>query len=100
MSTELNATRAFSGARCPGRIAVMLAAVLLLGPPRWSSAATPKPRTFPSAPDASDALFQAVRNDDRPALEAILRSTGGLTSCGDESRDARERQRFVEKYQE
>src|SRR5678815_3621143 len=81
------------------RIAAFVGA-LLVGPPCWSIAATPQPRTFPSAADASEALFQAARKDDRHAVRAVLGSGDGLASCGDEARDTSERQRFVEKYQQ
>jgi len=103
MSTATNLRRVVSRARCPGRIAAIAAVVavaLVIGPPRWSSAAATGARTFASAAEASEALFQAARNGDRHALEAVLGSAHGLASCGDESRDARERERFVEKYQE
>ena len=100
MSTATNVRRVVSRARCPGRIAALVAVALVIGPPRWSIAAATAVRTFASAGDASEALFQAVRNGDRQAVEAVLGSADGLASCGDESRDAGERERFVEKYQE
>jgi len=77
-----------------------VAVALVIGPPRWSIAAATAARTFTSAAEASEALFQAVRNGDRHAVEAVLGSADGLVSCDDESRDALERERFVEKYQE
>ena len=100
MSTATNVTRAPSRARCRVRLAAFVAAALVIGPPRWSIADAPKARTFPSAAAAAEALFQAVRNDDRQAIKAILGSKDDLASCGDQSRDAGERARFVEKYQE
>jgi hypothetical protein len=81
------------------RIAALVSA-LLVGPPCWSIAATSQPKTFASAADASEALFQAVRGGDRHAVEAVLGTGDGLASCGDEARDASEHQRFVEKYQQ
>jgi hypothetical protein len=100
MSTAPKATRTLSRARRSGRLAAFVAAVLLLGPPRWSLADASAPRTFPSASDASEALFQAARTGDRDALRAILDGGSDLASCGDESRDGSEREQFVEKYQE
>ena len=95
MSTTTSVTH---GSRAR-RIAAFVGA-LLIGPPCWSIAATSQPKTFPSAADASEALFQAVRSGDRHAVEAILGSGDGLASCGDEARDTSEHQRFVEKYQQ
>ena len=92
MPTVYNVTRTGSG------ILVLAAAALVIGPPR--SADATEARTFASAPDAADALFQAAREGDQRALDAILDGKGRLASCGDESRDRTERQRFVEKYQE
>src|SRR5437016_6777907 len=100
MSTATNLRRVVSRARCPGRIVALVAVALVIGPPRWSSAAATGARTFASAAEASEALFQAARNGDRHAVEAVLGSADGVASCGDESRDAGERERFVEKYQE
>src|SRR5437773_7392234 len=100
MSTATNLRRVVSRARCPGRIVALVAVALVIGPLRWSIAAATGARTFASAADASEALFQALRNGDRHALEAVLGSADGLASCGDESRDARERERFVENYQQ
>ena len=100
MSTATNVRRVVSRVRCPGRITALVAVALVIGPPRWSIAAATAARRFASAAEASEALFQAVRNGDRHAVEAVLGSADGLASCGDESRDAGERQRFVEKYQE
>jgi hypothetical protein len=83
-----------------GRRIAAFAAALLLGPPCWRIAAASQPKTFPSAADASEALFQAVRNGDRHAVEAVLGSGDGVASCGDEARDTSEHQRFAEKYQQ
>jgi hypothetical protein len=77
-----------------------VAALLVIGPPGWSVANTSETKTFPSAANASEALFQAVQNGDEHALEAILGAGQDLTSCGEKSTDKRERERFVQKYQE
>jgi hypothetical protein len=91
MPTVYNVTRTRSG------VLVLAAAALVIGPPR--SADATEARTFASEPDAANALFQAARDGDRRELDAILDGKDGLASCGDESRDRAERQRFVEKYQ-
>ena len=56
-------------------------------------------KTFASAEQASQALYEAVRNKDDQALQAIL---GGpeLSSSGDEERDKLEREQFAQKYEE
>jgi Protein of unknown function (DUF2950) len=81
-------------------LAVVVAAMLVIGHSRSSIADASETTTFPSAVDASEALFQAVQNGDEHALEAILGAGEDLTSCGDEATDKRERERFVQKYQE
>ena len=93
-TTTRNTMRTRSG------VLVLAAAAVVIGPTRWAVADAAQARTFASAPDASEALFQAAREGDRRALDAILGSRAGLASCGDESRDRGERGRFVEKYQE
>lgn len=58
------------------------------------------PKTFASAGEASNALFQAVQNDDEQALQAILGAGKNVTSSSDEVEDKLERDGFVKKYQE
>jgi hypothetical protein len=55
---------------------------------------------LPSAAGAAEALYQAVRDDDRPAIHAILGVADDVVSCGDATMDRRERERFVAKYAE
>ena len=100
ISTPTDVTRAPSRVRCQVWMAAVVAAVLVIGPPRWSVAHASEAKTFPSAGEASEGLFQAGQNGDQHALEAILGAGEDLTSCGDESTDKRERERFVQKYQE
>jgi hypothetical protein len=57
-------------------------------------------KTFPSAAEASQALFLAVQNEDEKAAEEILGAGSELVSCGDEVEDKLERKHFVEKYQQ
>ena len=100
MSTRTDVTQAPSRTRCPVRIAAVVAAVLVIGQPAWSVAGNSAPKTFGSAADASAALFQAVHDGDGHALEAVLGAGEELTSCGDQSMDKLERERFAQKYQE
>jgi hypothetical protein len=66
-----------------------------------SVAQQPGQRTFPSAEEASRALFAAMQSDDEKAMLALLGSDGKqVISSGDETEDARSRANFVEKYRE
>jgi Protein of unknown function (DUF2950) len=57
--------------------------------------------TFPSAEEASRALFVAVQGDDQQALVEILGPAGKeIISSGDAVEDANSRHQFVQKYQE
>ncbi len=74
--------------------------LLLTGFAGSSFAQDLKPRMFASPGAASEALFQAVQNDDEPALDAILGAGKDVTSSGDDLQDKTEREQFTEKYQE
>src|SRR6266446_3799028 len=56
--------------------------------------------TFPSAAEASQTLFQAVKGNDEQAIVKILGGPTELTSSRDEGQDKRDRELFVQKYQE
>jgi len=55
--------------------------------------------TFGFAEEASRALFAAVQSNDEQAIKRIL-GDEGLVSSGDELEDKRDRERFVQKYQQ
>jgi hypothetical protein len=59
-----------------------------------------QPKMFPSAGEASNALFQAAQNEDEQALETILGAGKEVTSSSDEVEDKLEREQFSQKYQE
>jgi hypothetical protein len=59
-----------------------------------------RPKTFSSAGEASDALFEAAQKDDEPVLEAILGAGKEVTSSSDKEEDKLEREQFTRKYQE
>jgi DUF2950 family protein len=59
-----------------------------------------QPKTFSSAGEAAHALAEAVQNYDDNAVEAILGAGREMTSTGDESLDALEREQFARKYEE
>lgn len=79
-------------------LAVNFAATLILSLSQPTLAQTVA-KNFASAAQASQSLYEAVRNKDDGALRAIL---GGpeLTSSGDEERDKLEREQFAQKYEE
>src|SRR5882762_8181193 len=56
--------------------------------------------TFPSAPEASQSLFQAVQANDEQAINNILEGPTDLTSSRDPGQDRVDRELFVQKYQE
>ena len=56
--------------------------------------------TFPSAPEASQTLFQAVQGNDEQAIANILGGPTDLTSSRDKGQDKLDRELFVQKYQE
>src|SRR5713226_6479273 len=56
--------------------------------------------TFPSAPEASQTLFQAVQANDEQAIANILGGPTDLTSSRDKGQDKVDRELFVRKYQE
>src|SRR5882672_1193604 len=81
---------------------LLLVGILLLvaGFAESSFAQDVQPRKFASAVEAGDALFQAAKNADEPALEAILGGGPEVTSSSDEVEDRLEREQFRQKYQE
>src|SRR5947199_3681468 len=81
-------------------VALAVSALLTLGYARLSFGQKSEPKTFSSPAEASNALFQAVKNADEQALEAILGAGKEVTSSSDEVEDKLERERFSQKYQE
>jgi Protein of unknown function (DUF2950) len=81
-------------------VALAILALLLAGYARTCLAGQPGQATFPSAEAASRALFLAVENDDERAMAVILGPEQGLIRSDDEVQDKRDRERFVQKYQE
>jgi len=74
--------------------------LVVLGYARLSLAQQAAPKMFASAEEASNALFQALQNDDEQALQAILGAGKEITSSSDEIEDKLERGGFVQKYQQ
>jgi len=74
--------------------------LLVLGCTRSMFAQQSRPKTFPSASQASQALYEAVKNKNDQAVQAILGAGPELTSSGDAAADQLERERFAQKYEE
>jgi hypothetical protein len=58
------------------------------------------PKTFASAAQASQALYDAVKSKDEAAVRAVLGCGRELVSAGDDAEDKLNRERFVQKYDE
>jgi hypothetical protein len=56
--------------------------------------------TFPSAAEATQALFQAVQGNNEETIANILGGPTELTSSPDKGQDKADRELFVQKYQE
>src|SRR5436309_98764 len=68
-------------------VALAVSALLTLGYARLSFGQRSEPKTFSSPGEASNALFQAVKNEDEQALEAILGAGKEVTSSSDEDEE-------------
>ncbi len=95
-----NLIRETSRARL-NRIVVLAAlALFVAGYSQLTLAQKSGPKTFSSAGEASNALFQAVKNGDEDAVQRILGAGKEVTSSSDEIEDKLERERFSQKYEE
>lgn len=57
-------------------------------------------QTFPSAEAAAQALYQAVHSNDEHEIAKILGGPSDLTSSSDGEQDKKDRETFVEKFQQ
>src|SRR5246127_732373 len=78
----------------------LLSLLLVVGLAKSSFAQEAQPKTFASAGDAANALFEATQKQDEQALETILGAGKEVTSSSDEVEDKLEREQFSKKYQE
>jgi hypothetical protein len=79
---------------------IAAAAFALLMAAQNTPSAAPTQKTFSSPHEAAHALYEAVRKQDAQELEAVLGAGPDVTSTGDESVDALNREQFVRKYEE
>ena len=77
---------------------ILRALVLLLA--GFSQITVAQAKSFPSAGQAVQALYDAVKNDDEGAVSAILGTGPELTSSGDGGIDKLEREKFAKKFEE
>jgi hypothetical protein len=78
----------------------MAFALLSIGHAQLTLSQTSQPKTFSSPGEASNALFQAVQNEDEQTLEMILGAGKEVTSSNDQVEDKLEREQFGRKYKE
>jgi hypothetical protein len=97
---ETFSVRLACGFACTIILLLLLGLLLLTGFAEQSFAQEPQPKTFSSAAEASNALFQAAQREDEQALEAILGAGKEVTSSSNEVEDKLEREQFSQKYQE
>ena len=83
-----------------GMAAIAAFAVLVLGCAQSSFAQQTQTKTFPSAAEAAQALFQAVDSENEQAVEAIVGAGKEVTSSNDDVEDKLEREQFCKKYKE
>jgi hypothetical protein len=88
------------GFACSIIFLLLLGLLVLAGFVPQSFAQEPQLRTFSSPVEAGNALFQAAKNEDEQALEAILGAGKEVTSSSDEVEDKLEREQFSQKYQQ
>jgi hypothetical protein len=83
-----------------GNVFVTAVALFVLACAQWGFAQRSQAKTFASAAQASQALYQAVQKNDGREMQAILGAPPDLTSCGDAAQDTVDRERFAQKYRE
>lgn len=88
--------------RSPFAGKIIVAAIALLGLcySQVTLAQQSQPKTFASASQASQALYEAVKNNNEPAMDAILGAGPELTSSGSDNDDKFNHERFVQKYKQ
>jgi hypothetical protein len=79
---------------------VVIAGIALVVCSQLSLAQPKQQRSFASTSQASQALYNAVKNNDQGALDGILGAGPELTSSGSDAEDKLNRERFLQKYQQ
>ena len=97
---ETSIVRPACGSSSTAVLVLLTGLLLVVGFANASFAQDARLRTFASPWQASSALFEAAKNEDEEALEAILGAGREVTSSSDELEDKLEREQFSQKYQE
>ncbi len=97
---ETSTVKLACGFACTILMVLVLVLVLVVGFAGSSFAQDAQPRTFASAAEAANALFEAAKKEDESAVEAILGAGKEVTSSGDDVEDKLEHEQFSQKYQE
>ena len=82
------------------RVTGAFAAVVVVAAYAPASRAQVDHKTYPSAEEATEALYRAVQAGDEQGVSQILGGDRELFSLDDKSQDDLDRQRFLEKYRE
>jgi hypothetical protein len=83
-----------------GRIVAVVITLLFASSSQFTFARRVQGKTFSSASQAAQALYEAVRSNDERSVRSILGAGPELTSSGDAAVDKLEREQFAAKYQE
>lgn len=97
---ETSTVKLACGFTCTVLMVLAFVLVLVVGFAGPSFAQDAQPKTFASAGEAANALFEAAKKEDETAVEAILGAGKEVTSSGDEEEDKLEHEQFTQKYQE
>ena len=83
----------------PSTVVALMIALLVASFFEVTFAQQSQPKSFASASQAAQALYDGVKNNDDTAVQAILGAGPQVTSSGDEAIDKLEREQFAQKYQ-
>ena len=97
---ETSSVRLACGVASTVLLLFLLGLLVVAGFAKSSFAQDARAKTFASAGEATDTLFQAAKKEDERDLEAILGAGKEITSSSDEEEDKLEREQFTQKYQE
>ena len=79
--------------------AVLLFSMVVFSAMAWAQ--EPGQKTFANAQDAGKALYEAVKSDDKAAMEGVLgTASASILSSGDDVQDKNNRNIFVQRYEQ
>jgi hypothetical protein len=83
----------------PSTVVALMIALLVASFFEVTFAQQSQPKSFASASQAAQALYDGVRNNDDTAVQAIIGAGPQVRSSGEEAIDKLEREQFAQKYQ-